>query len=255
MDLDPELLEPDEGDRGPSLKPVGSRPRSHWLAGATSLVTVLVAIAILKPWGPGSAPVPPRPARTALLIAAAPTTRPTEDSAEGLAAPICLGAGGWRVASLETWRKQHVRVWRAVEPIGDAAGPLDPRIPTVPVVALEIEALGWCAPAYGADQPIGPAAVTAWFVLDDIAAEVQLRQVLPGRGTTPMAALYRMRGICPPGPVCSTTPVDPLTEPWTTGRVVFRYLALEGHRVFWFAADIDILEPDAVPDGSSPPRA
>ena len=249
MDLDPELQEADEGRRGPALKPVGSRPAHHALSVATSLVAVLVAIAILKPWGPGSAPAPPRVPRTALPVLATPTPRPTNESADGLAAPICLGAGAWQVASLETWRTQRVRVWRAVEPIADAVGPLDPAIPTVPVVALEIEALGWCAPTYGADRPAGPARVTAWFVLDAIAVELQLRQVLPERGTTQVAALYRLRGLCPPGPACPTTPTA-VTEPWRTGRVVFRYEDLGGDRVAWFAADIEILVPAAGPDGS-----
>lgn len=185
-------------------------------------------------------------------IAATPTPRPTDDSADGLADPVCLGAGAWRVASLETWRTQRVRVWRAVEPIGDARGPLDPTIPTVPVVALEIEALGWCAPAYGPDRPLGPAQVTAWFVAGGTAAELQLRQVLPTRATTPIAALYELRDGCLPRLACPVTPAGPVTLPWATGRVVFRYEDLGAHRVAWFAADIDIVVPGMAP-GTSPP--
>src|SRR5207248_3056047 len=129
------------------------------LSTALGIVIVLLAAAILKPWTAGPAE-PTGLGAVAPVSAPAITPIPTEDrSADGLAYPICLGTGGWRVASLETWRTQDVRVWRAIEPIGAATGPLDPAIPSVPIVAVQLRALGWCAPAYGSDRPIGPASV------------------------------------------------------------------------------------------------
>lgn len=253
MNLDPELLEPEEGRRGPVLKQVGARPGSR-LSVATSLVAVLVGIAILKPWGVGTTTPPSRPPRTTIPIAVVPTPRPTnDDSADGLASPICLGAGAWQVATLETWRTQDVRVWRAVEPISEASGPLDSTIPSVPVVALEIGALGWCAPGHGPDRPVGPAEVTTWFVVGETATELQLRQVLPERGFTLIAALYERQAPCPPRRACPVTPEDAFTLPWATGRVVFRYEDLGAHRVSWFAADLDVIAPAAAA-ATGPPR-
>lgn len=253
MNQDPDLLEGDDGRSGPVLNPVALRTRNRRLPLATSLVAVLVGIAIVKPWGVGAPTAPPRPPRTFVPVAAPPTPRPTEDeTADGLARPICLGAGAWRVATLETWRTHHVRVWRAVEPLNEATGPLDPAIPSVPVVALEIEALGWCAPGYGPDRPIGPAEVTAWFVEGGSATELGLRQVRPERGTTPIGALYEPLGACAPPLPCSSFRGRPATR-WATGRVVFRYEDVGAPRVSWFAADVEILAPPSTP-GPRPPR-
>ncbi len=248
MNEDPDLLEGGDGRSGPVLNPVALRSRDRRLSLATSLVAVLMGIAVLKPWGLGSAPAPSRPPRTFVPIAAPPTPRPTEDeTADGLARPICLGAGAWRVASVERWRTHHVRVWRAVEPLSAASGPLDPGIPSVPVVALEIEALGWCAPGYGPERPIGPAEVTTWSVAGATATEVRLRQLLPERGTTPIAALYEPEGACAPGLPCPSPLVRP-SGPWLPGRVVFRYEDLGALRAYWFAADVEVLTPPAQPE-------
>ena len=199
-----------------------------------------MSLAILKPWGIGSPPGTPRPDVTVAATTVPLTPIPTEDrSADGLAAPICLGTGGWRIASLESWRTQDVRVWRAIEPIADATGPLDPAIPSVPIVAVRIAALGWCAPAFGPDRPVGPVNVTASFIRDDVASELALLQVHPTDGSTPIAALY--------------VPLLPGGVPghWETGRVVFRYRDSGTGRVLWLAADITILPPGS--DATSAP--
>src|SRR5258708_1263821 len=136
------------------------------LSAALGVVLVLLLVAILKPWAGGTTqPTGRLIAGTAEPVAITPS--PTEDlTAEGLASPICLGTGAWRIASLERWRTQDVRVWRAIDPIDTASGPLDPAIASVPIVAIELTALGWCAPAFGPDLPVGPASVTAWSVRD-----------------------------------------------------------------------------------------
>jgi hypothetical protein len=242
------------------ISPVRPPVADRGLSIAAGIVALVIALAVLKPWAPASgetpAAVPPRAAPAAPNVAAraAPTPRPTDDSAGGLAAPVCLGAGAWRVASLETWREQDVRVWRAVEPIADATGPLDPAIPAVPVVGLDIPALGWCAPAYGPERPVGPAQVTGWIVIDGAATELELRQVVPARGATPLAALYRPIARCELGATCPPGQGRPVPQGWVSGRVVFRYVDLEDGKAAWFGAEIE-LYPWLAPEASAVPTA
>lgn len=227
------------------------------MAGALWTVVALVAIAILKPWGEGSLATTYRPiavAPTALL----PTPVPTEDrTADGLASAICLGAGAWEIVSLETWRTQDVRVWRAIEPARAASGPADLAIPSVPVVAHEVAALGWCAPAFGPARPVGPATVTAWYVRDGVATDLGLRQVQPADATTALAALYVPLTTCPEQTSCAPLQPDPAPGPWVTGRVVFRYVDEGGMTDAWLAADLEIAGPLAtgLPVPSAPGAA
>lgn len=210
------------------VKAPRSAPR---LAAAMWLVAAFVVLAVLKPWGGGG-----RVEATLRPDVAAPmevTPAPTEDrTATGLAVETCLGSGAWQIASLETWQERDVRVWRAIEPLTAASGPLDPRIPAVPVVADVLTGLGWCAPAYGADQPVGPARVRAWLVVDGVAQSVTLRQVQPRDGITPIAALYL-----------------PASGAWTSGLVVFQYADTGTGASSWFAADLGIPQP---PPAQSP---
>jgi len=214
-----------------------------WLPITASVLIALLGAAILKPWGWGSAE-PSAPIRVATAGPVVVTPVPTEDrSVEGLAAPICLGTGGWRVTSLETWRTQDVRVWRAIEPITGATGPLDPAIPSVPIVAIELVALGWCAPAFGPDLPVGPAEVTAWSVQAGVATRIELQQVRPVDGATPIAALYVPLSLCPEPTICAPLLPRPAPRPWATERVVFRYRDVAADRTVWFAADVTIIAP------------
>jgi hypothetical protein len=211
------------------------------LSTTLGIVLVLVALMILKPWaGGGATPALPISLTTAEPVPVTPV--PTEDrTAEGLAAPICLGTGAWRVASLEQWQTQDVRVWRAIEPIGSATGPLDTAIPSVPIVAIQLTALGWCAPAFGPDLPVGPATVTAWTVQGAEATPLQLQQVRPPDGVTPIAALYVPLTLCPEPTICAPPLPSPAPRPWATERVVFQYRDAGSARVEWFAADVQIL--------------
>lgn len=212
-------------------------------------VAVLVALAVLKPWGVGSPEPIGGPA--GLPATANPATPvPTEDrTADGLASAVCLGAGAWQIASLETWRTQDVRVWRAIEPIAGASGADDPAIPAVPIVALQVAALGWCAPAYGPNRPAGPATVTAWYVRDGLVTDLHLHQVRPPEGVTQLGGLYVPLTACPEQAICAPLLREPVPGAWVTGRVVFRYLDEASGAVSWLAADVEILAPavEAVP--------
>jgi len=208
------------------VQPPRAAPR---LGAAMWLAAVFVVIAVLKPWGGGGRVAETLRPDVGAAVEVTPT--PTEDrSAAGLAVSVCLGTGAWRVATLETWRNRDVRVWRAIEPAATAAGPLDPSIPSVPVVADVLSGLGWCAPAFGPDEPVGPATVRAWLVVDGAAHAVTLRQIQPADGVTPIAALYL-----------------PVAGPWTSGRIVFQYTDSGAGAVSWFAADLQILPPAASP--------
>jgi len=228
-----------------------SSPDSR-IATALTVMALLVVLAILKPWGAGD------PVATAGPFVAAPTSvlitpTPTEDrSAEGLASPICLGTGGWRIATLERWRTQDVRVWRAIEPITAATGPLDPSIPAVPIVADDVTALGWCAPAFGPGRPAGPTTVTAWSVRGGLATELKLRQLWPAEGTTPIAALYGPMTVCPEASNCLPLLPTPAPRRWTTELVVFRHEDGATGNVAWLAADVTILPPGERPAATAP---
>ena len=229
----------------PDLATVPVRPRSNDSRVGVTLwiVAVLVGLAVLKPWGAGS----PGPIRRPIALpptALAVTPAPTEDrTANGLASDFCLGAGAWQVASLESWQTQDVRVWRAIEPMADATGPADPAIPSVPIVAQEVAALGWCAPAYGPSRPGGPATITAWYVRAATATELRLRQVRPADGVTQLGALYVPLTACPEQTICAPLLPEPVPGPWVTGRVVFRYVDEGAGATAWLAADVVILPP------------
>lgn len=258
-DSRPESIELAVGDPehgGFAVAPVGPPARQRGLSFAALAVVLVIALAVVKPWaGPGGAStqsgpdvVRPLPAASTTEAAAA-TPGPTADTAADIAAPLCLGAGAWRIASLELWRERDVRVWRAIEPIAEASGPLDPTIPTAPAVGLEIRALGWCAPAYGPGRPIGPADIQAWIVIDGVAHELELLQVLPWEQTTYLAGIYVPVAPCPIGTTCPRTATRSVPQLWTSGRVVFRYEDLGAGTTAWFGAEAMLSE--AVP-GSAP---
>jgi hypothetical protein len=246
MGRDPEPLEPDVAPAGLIVEPVrGRRPDSR-LNLVTGFVAVLVALAVLKPWGTGIDPGPSRVPRRPTPPPVTPI--PTQDrTAEGLASPICLGAGTWQVASLETWRTQDVRAWRVIEPAVNVSGPLDPAIPSVPIVAIELGALGWCAPAYGPNKPIGPAIVEAWLVRDGGVERLGLRQLQPRTGETPIAALYVPTGTCAALLPCPSRSPREARLPWTTSRVVFHYRDVGTGVHAWFAADLVITPFQGLP--------
>jgi hypothetical protein len=248
----PESIELRSGDpeqAGFPMAPVRLPVADRRIPVAAIVVVALIGLAVVKPWAtPGgetarTEQAVPRP-RPSAIDTASPTPGPTADMAAELAGPICLGAGAWRIVSLELWRDQDVRVWRSIEPIHEASGPLDPAIPTAPAVGNEIGALGWCAPTYGRDRPNGPAQVEAWIVMDGVAHDLELRQVLPEEGTTYLAAVYVPVGRCALGTTCApAATMSP--QPWTSGRIVFRYRDLGSGTTAWFGADAML--SDAVP--------
>jgi len=249
--LEPTRLAPEQ--IGFPMRPVRPPITDGGLPVVGVLVALVVGLALLKPWGTAGDPPSPGPPRMVTAPTPAPTVLMIDQSAEGLAGPVCLGTGAWRVASVETWRDQDVRVWRAIEPVADASGPLDPAIPTAPLFGLEVQALGWCAPVYGQDRPVGPAEVDGWIVRNGVAHVLELRQVLPARGRTAYAGLYVPISPCALGVPCAPAQTRFVVQRWEPGRVVFRYEDRGADTTFWFGADIELFvlaEPGAT---MSPP--
>jgi hypothetical protein len=241
--------------------PVG--PPGSGLRTLGALLGVLLVAAIVKPWDRGgSQPVIER--APAVVASATPGPSATADlSQEGLAASVCLGTDAWRVATIETWRlvnagvivTQQVRVWRAVSPAASVTGPDDPRIPLVGVAAMELNALGWCAPGNGDDRPTGTVDVTMWQVTASGAAElVPIRQVAPVGGQTRLAALYREATGCVAGDGCSGAGVPLLAPTWPAGRYVLRFADAGTGGVWWFGADVQILAAPTAPPGAASGR-
>ena len=121
-------------------------PLGRWLA----ILLTCLGVAIVKPWpatwtrveeaadpvasgAERRSPAPP-PASTGPL-----GTTPAATS-------ICMDPPSWRLATVERWRDQTIRVWRAIEPISIAAGPDDDRVPITSLVTEGVIELGWCAP-------------------------------------------------------------------------------------------------------------
>ena len=216
-------------------RPAGGPIRFEAAIGRTSRTPVVVAaviglfvgVALVKPWEVVTAPAEPQSASTspnAAAIEPRPRAR-ASDSARCYRCrrpAMCLNAFSWRTATIEQWdHDQTVRVWRALDPHG-ASGPTDPGIDagggeTVP-------AIGYCAPAFGPESPVGPAEVVAWRVAGGIATPVALRQVAPIGVVSALGALFG-----PPDRGAS----------WPAGTYVFRHAMVDVEDAdLWFAVEV-----------------
>lgn len=203
-----------------------------------TIVAVLVSLAIVKPWGGGDTTSGARALATGAATdepgPSAAATRVPPSHTAGIDADVtraCLDPGSWRVASVEAYGAQTIRVWRALEP-GTASGPADPAIPYVLVVSEGVTELGWCAPVAGSDRPTGETTVQAWTLGDGTARPLRLVRT----GRTPhestFGALY--------GPLSAVTGRRaPEVTGWPAGQYVFR-LRLEDGDERWFGVDLEL---------------
>lgn len=125
------------------------------------VIALFLGVALVKPWGsPGDAP----PARPVTVERSAPPSGPAP-TADPLAAlrVHCQEPIGWRTYSRERWSGGIVRSWRSMAPISDAGGPLDRRIPVVPLGAA-VEAMGYCSPWRAPERPPDDARTTVWQI-------------------------------------------------------------------------------------------
>jgi hypothetical protein len=192
------------------------------------LVSAFVGLAFVKPWAPaGSGAVLPREsAGTGQVVEAPrPPATPTPAPTDAAVLALCHDPLSWRTATIETWRDKTVHVWRAIDP-GPATRPLDPSIPVVPAVGTSIQAIGYCAPRGGREQPAGPAIIHAWRIEGGAVQALKLRQIAPVGEVSPYGALFG-----PPAELGSTTS-------WPDGLVVFRYEGPGKAASVWFAIEI-----------------
>ena len=212
-----------------AVRTTGGGPRlGRWVG----LAVLLLGVAIVKPWGSDTVPPgPATPAGRAHAIAGSGSVRavaaPTVDtaSAESAVEAICFNPLSWRVATIERWRDQTIRVWRAIEPRAIASGPEDGRVPITPLVSEGVIELGWCAPAGGLPRMAGNAVVEVWRRTPTGAQPVTMSSQRPGPGTSPYGALYG-------------APAASLVTLWNDGTYVFHQRAPNGEES-WFGVDLE----------------
>ena len=185
------------------------------------VAAVLVAVAVVKPWGGSGGRAAPQGGGASSPRAVAGAPAASSGASEAPAANdiidpdvtlACLDPGSWRVASVEAYAAQTIRVWRALEP-GPASGPADPSIPYVLVVSEGVTELGWCAPVAGSDRPTGGTTVAAWSVIGGSPRDLHLVRTgrTPGRRASgPYTDRRRpSSGVGPPrspvGPLATTS--------------------------------------------------
>jgi len=206
-------------------------PIGRWLA---ILLIALVAV-VAKPWAPaqpdgtGSGSGPSRGGLLSTSNPVVPSPSASDDAASQAVAAFCLRPGSWLVASVERWRDQRIRVWRALVPATSARGPDDASIPVISVVSEGVTELGWCAPVSGADRPASPVEIEVWLRGASGASPIALDSSRPASDGSAFGELYR-----PPGR-------GPLSVAafWSAGTYVFRYQENDG-RERWFAIALEI---------------
>jgi hypothetical protein len=198
------------------------------------LIVLLLGLAIAKPWsgpddGPSGSPSAPvdRTASGQRNGPAPLATSPAADDAslDSAVEAICFNPLSWRVATVERWRDQTIRVWRAIEPRAAAIGPEDGRVPIMPLVSEGVIELGWCAPAGETVRMSGTAVVEVWRRTATGASPVTLTSQRPGPTTSPYGALYG-------------SPAAPQAALWNDGTYVFHQRAPSGEES-WFGVELE----------------
>jgi hypothetical protein len=218
------------GVPGPDRRPPAQTATFARIGGAgrgpgiiVAAVAIFLAVALIKPWPGGGLPRP-----TARPATPPPTQQPSADPLAAIRLD-CQDPPGWRIFSRERWAGGTLRSWRSVEPVIDAAGPTDPRIPLIPI-SPEIVALGYCAPWGAAERPPDDVAVRAWSVAastDGVPAAEPLTLVdASATLRPPLGALYE-----PPHGPSEARPAL-----WPSGIVVFTVDGRGFHR--WWAVRI-----------------
>lgn len=214
---------------------IGSAGRGPGVLAA--IIVAFLGLAVLKPWASLGERSPERP--STVVRSTPPSPTPTPDPLAALRLH-CQEPLGWRTYSRERWSGGTVRSWRSVAPIRDARGPLDRRIPVVPLGAT-VEAMGYCSPWRSPERPPNDARTTAWRI--DPASDGGLASVgvidLVRSGafpSSPLGALFD-----PPGPAPTAGAAPPSGGPavgiWPPGRYVVVVQGTDFER--WWAVQID----------------
>ena len=251
-----------EGAGTRTFAPVALSTRHSVTGRWVAIVVIALVVAIAKPWA-GSQSADPdatggqpggRPSDAeGSLLTPMPTPTVRIGSVEPAVSAFCLDPGGWRLASIELWRDQTIRVWRALEPAA-AIGPDDPTIPVIVVVSEGLPELGWCAPVIENDLPSRSATVKAWRRMASGSVSIRLDRSRPTDADSSFGALYgppatpaigAARAIPPDSESAgadaggSPNPLPAPTDSWVDGIYVFRYGTAEGFEV-WFAVQVEL---------------
>lgn len=179
-----------------------------------TLALVLIIVAIIKPWGPGSPPAAViRPSETALATAV-PTVGPL------LADLPCVG-GRWSVEADERWVETVLRTWVLTDAV-EATGPTDPAIRFVTVAAQQVISLGYCA-AFGDDAGLKPTVTFFRLTPYPMIVPTTTFRMAP-EAEAAANVLFRPAAIPKP----SALVVEPMT--WPAGRYVMRIDGPAGYR-------------------------
>lgn len=257
--------EPDRSAGGGSAEtatqPVepGSGKRRSVLT-AVAIVSALL-IGVARPWDlvvpataepsgpPGRVPAATRAAESPGAATPAPPagTAPAGDPYAALWI-TCGSPSGWRAATIQRWtgRPAPIRSWIAIDP-GEAAGPLDPRIPFAPVATDLVTAIGYCAPLSERLRPPASARAALWAIVGEQALPLT---ALPLEPVEPDA----LGGLWRPAPEVVAR-VDG-TEVWPPGRYVVRLRSPSDAFDRWLGIEIDDLEAHRAASASpGPPTA
>jgi hypothetical protein len=206
----------------------------------------LLAIALLKPWGEPRpairAPSDPVAAATSTASSGArvvgpPSARPRAVSA---VERLCYQPTRWWIAAIVRWPGQTVQTREAL-PAVSADGPLDPVIPFETIHSRRVQAIGYCAPAFGFERPPDDATVAVWRL--DSRAAVQIQPpALPTMGGSILGALWSP----PSGPMATLTAIADRGESvtWATGRYVFTIQGDRGVYDRWIGVEVVLDGPD-----------
>ena len=206
---------------GRQPEPIRLSPVARSERGAGPVVVallLLLAVAIVKPWGGGSRP--PSGASPGPLAGsvASTSTGPGAPASGGSSSAVvvppalpdpvdairCLAPQGWRLVTYESSADRVVRSWIVVAPV-TALGPLDPPIVPLTLVSDSLVGLGLCAPGEG------PGAAP-WSLIAPRLAGMWRLSGTTGAGPTTAEALV----VQPFDPLAPVTVPDPSGSP-TTG--------------------------------------
>ena len=193
------------------------------------VVSVLVLIAILKPWGspPAAEPTAPRQEQ--------PSVAPSEPV--GAVEHACNNRH-WLIQVDMLWPRRLVRSWILTDAV-TASGPTDPRIRFVTVASPEVRALGFC-PARGADVP--PDTRPTFFRLGPPVEVVSTERVIVSRSPDEAEnVLYRPATA---SRLPSASGARPHPTSWAEGQYVLRIDGPSGIE-HWLGVEIVAIEDEA----------
>ena len=230
------------------VEPVRSKGVSRVVPIATFLVGIFLGAALVKPWDlifPAAAPAIAQRPTVSASAGPPPSPTPSPPPAE------CAFAGGWRVFALgqpdilggdgstgtagssaepiRTDIGNPLRRWLEVDPLQQASGPGDQRIPFVTIVSDRIAGIGYCAPPDGNDGPPDGARFDAWR-LDSGGAPVPVPLHRTTLGSTSTIRVPVYIGADPPAGTIAH---------WPAGRYIFAVESTDpGAYGRWFGVEI-----------------